>query len=195
VPPVGVRPSTELPPFAEAKLAAPRARAAIVRRPRLEQALETGADAALTLVAAPAGYGKTTAVRAWYEGSGGALAWVTLDAGDNEPARLWTYVATAVDRVRNGLGRRALNRLRSPGTAIEIAIDEIMNGIADYGQALTLVLDDLQTVTDADCLATLEYAIERLPPTARVIVLTRSDPALALPRLRGHGALAEEEQS
>jgi LuxR family maltose regulon positive regulatory protein len=184
-----------VPPLAEAKLAAPRARAAMVRRPRLEQALETGTDATLTLVAAPAGYGKTTAVRAWYESSGGALAWVTLDAGDNEPARLWAYVATAVDRVRNGLGRRALHRLQSPGMAIEAAIDEVMNAIADYGQAFTLVLDDLQTVTDTDCLASLDYAIERLPATARLIVLTRADPALALSRLRGHGALAEVRAS
>src|SRR5580692_422140 len=89
----------------------PLARAGMVRRPRLEQVLETGAEAALTLVAAPAGYGKTTAVRAWYESSDSALAWVTLDAGDNEPARFWAYVATAVDRIRNGLGRRALHRL------------------------------------------------------------------------------------
>ncbi len=195
MPLAGVQLSTEAPPLAEAKLAAPRARAGLVRRPRLEQALEAGADAALTLVAAPAGYGKTTAVRAWYESSSSALAWVTLDAGDNEPARLWAYVATAVDRVRNGLGRRALHRLRSPGTAIEAAIDEVMNGIAEYGQAFTLVLDDLQTVTDTDCLASLDYAIERLPATARVIVVTRADPALALSRLRGHGALAEVRAS
>jgi len=167
----------------------------MVRRPRLEHALETGADATLTLVAAPAGYGKTTAVRAWYENTGGALAWVTLDAGDNEPARFWTYVATAVDRVRNGLGRRALHRLRSPGMAIETAIDEIMNGIAEYGHAFTLVLDDLQTVTDRDCLASLEYATAHLPPAARLIVLTRADPALPLARLRGRGKLAEVRAS
>ncbi len=177
--------------LAEAKLAAPRQRAGTVRRPRLERALESGADAALTLVAAPAGYGKTTAVRAWYATSGGALAWVTLDAGDNEPARFWTYVATAVDRIRNGLGRRALHRLRSQAMSIDVAIDEIMNGIADYGQAFTLVLDDLQTVTDSDCLSSLDYAIERLPVNARLIVLTRVDPTLELARLRGRGALAE----
>jgi LuxR family maltose regulon positive regulatory protein len=195
VPPAGLRLSDELPPLAEAKLAAPRARAGMVRRPRLEQVLETGAEAALTLVAAPAGYGKTTAVRAWYESSDSALAWVTLDAGDNEPARFWAYVATAVDRIRNGLGRRALHRLRSPGMEIDAAIDEVMNGIADYGQAVTLVLDDLQTVTDRDCLASLDYAIGRLPANGRVIVLTRVDPALPLPRLRGRGALTEVRAS
>ena len=163
----------------------------MVRRPRLEQAFETGAEAALTLVAAPAGYGKTTAVRAWAEHSGSALAWVTLDAGDNESARLWTYVATAVDRIRDGLGRRALKRLRSSGLGVEAAVDELMNGIADFGRPVTLVLDDLQTVTDTDCLASLSYAIEQLPATARLVAITRADPALELARLRARGALSE----
>jgi LuxR family transcriptional regulator, maltose regulon positive regulatory protein len=189
--PAGLRLTDQLPPLAEAKLAAPRQRRGLVPRPRLEHALEGGADAALTLVAAPAGYGKTTAVRAWAEHSGGALAWVTLDAGDNEPARLWTYVATAVDRIRNGLGRRAINRLRASATGVEVAVDEVMNGIAEFGQPFTLVLDDLQTVTDRECLASLDYAIERLPPSARLIVITRADPALGLARLRGRGALSE----
>ena len=187
----GLRLIDELPPLAEAKLAAPRQRRRMVCRPRLEHDLEAGADAALTLIAAPAGYGKTTAVRAWAEHSESALAWVTLDAGDNEPARLWTYVATAVDRIRNGLGRRALNRLRAPGMGVEVAVDELMNGVADFGRPVTLVLDDLQTVTDADCLASLGYAIERLPPTARLIAITRADPALELARLRARGALSE----
>ena len=151
--PVGLPLTEELPPLAEAKLAAPRLRRGMVHRPRLGHALEAGVEAALTLVAAPAGYGKTTAVRAWAEDSGSALAWVTLDAGDNEPARPWTYVATAVDRVRNGLGRRALNRLRAPGIAVEVAVDEVMNGIAEFGRPFTLVLDELQTVTDRECLA------------------------------------------
>ena len=103
--------------------------------------------------------------------------------------RLWTYVATAVDRIRDGLGRRALNRLRTPGVPIEATVDELMNGIAGFGRELTIVLDDLHTVTDRECLASLEYAIERLPPTARLIVITRADPAFGLARLRARGAL------
>jgi LuxR family maltose regulon positive regulatory protein len=126
--------------LAEAKLAAARQRAGMAARPRLEQALESGADSPLTLVAAPAGYGKTIAVRARYATTGSALAWVTLDRGDNEPARFWTYVGTAVDRERNGIGRRAVHRLRSPGMATEVAIDETMNGIAEYGNAFTRVV-------------------------------------------------------
>ncbi len=189
--PAGLRLADELPPLAEAKLAAPRQRGGMVRRPHLEQALETGAEAAMTLVAAPAGYGKTTAVRAWAEHSGSALAWVTLDAGDNEPARFWAYVATAVDRVRDGLGRRALKRLRAPGFGVKVAVDELMNGLAGFGRPVTLVLDDLQTVTDTDCLASLGYAIERLPRAARLIAITRADPALELAGLRARGGLSE----
>ena len=103
-------------PLAEAKLAVPAARRH-VDRPRILQALDAGREAALTLVAAPAGYGKTTAVRAWCDSREAAFAWVTLDEGDNDPIRLWTYVATAVDRVRQGLGRGALQRLSVAGSS------------------------------------------------------------------------------
>ena len=181
----------ELPLLAAAKLAAPRLRRGIVRQPRLERALQTGADAALTLVAAPAGYGKTTVVRAACESTDSALAWVTLDAGDNDPGRLWTYLATAVDGVREGLGCRALHRLRDSGTAIEVAVDEVTNAIADFGRPFTLVLDDLHTVTDPACMVSLAHAVERLPSNARLIAITRADPALKLGRLRGRGALVE----
>src|ERR1700760_579380 len=187
----GSRPTDALPPLARANRPAPRLRSGVVPRPRLDQALEAGRDAALTLVAAPAGYGKTTAVRAWCASSNTALAWVTLDVGDNDPGRFWNYVATAVDRIRDGLGRRALHRLQVSGGAVETAIDELMNGIADFGSDLAVVLDDAQTVTDDNCLASVRYAIERLPPAGRLIVITRADPALGLARLRARGALAE----
>jgi ATP/maltotriose-dependent transcriptional regulator MalT len=183
--------AAELPPLAEAKLAAPRLRTDTVPRPRILAALDAGDEAALTLVAAPPGYGKTTAVRAWCASRDAAVAWVTLDAGDNDPARLWTYVATAVDRVRDGLGRRALKRLRIAGGPIESPIDELMNGMAVFGAELVIVLDDVQAVTDTECLASIDSALERLPPTVRVIVISRTDPALALASLRARGALAE----
>jgi LuxR family transcriptional regulator, maltose regulon positive regulatory protein len=163
----------------------------MVRRPRLGQALDAGADAALTLVAAPVGYGKTTMVRAWCASSRAALAWVTLDTADNDPLRLWTYIATAVDRIREGLGRRALKRLRGSGLPIEVAVDELMNGIATFGRELVIVLDELHAVTYGECLASLRYAVERLPATARLIVITRADPDLGLATLRARGALVE----
>ena len=170
--------STSLPPLAAAKLAAPRQREGLVARPRLTHTFDAGADAALTLVSAPPGYGKTTAVRVWCAASATAWAWVTLDGHDNDPARLWTYAATAVDRVREGLGRRALQRLRVAGMPVEIAVDELMNGIAAYGRELALVLDDCHAVTERrmPCLA---------PVRGRAASAQRaSDPAALAPILR-----------
>lgn len=178
-------------PLAEAKLAAPRQRSGMVVRRHVLRALDAGEEAVLTLVAAPAGYGKTTAVRAWCAGAGSPLAWVTLDAGDNDPVRLWTYVATAVDRIRQGLGRRALRRLRMGGGPIESPVDELMNGMADFGERLVLVLDDVQAVTDGECLASIDHALEYLPANVRLIMLTRIDPAIGLAQLRARGGLAE----
>ncbi len=173
----------------EAKLAVPSVRSEVVDRPRIRQTLDT--SAALTLVAAPAGYGKTTAVRAWCENVGSALAWVTLDGGDNDPVSLWRYVATAVDLVRPGLGRGALQRLRVPDTPIEDVVDELMNGVAAFGSPLLLALDDLHEVTNDECLASIDHALAHVPPNARVFLLTRADPALSLGRLRAARALAE----
>jgi LuxR family transcriptional regulator, maltose regulon positive regulatory protein len=190
VPTLDLRDTTEL-PLAEAKLAAPRGRAGLVERPRISGALDGGNDATLTLVAGPPGYGKTTAVREWCSRQEAALAWVTLDASDNDPARLWTYVATAVDRVRQGLGRPALRRLGFVGAPIEPPVDELMNAIGSYGEKLVIVLDDLHTVTDRESLASLDYALGHLPENTRLIVITRTDPAIGLGPLRASGSLAE----
>jgi LuxR family transcriptional regulator, maltose regulon positive regulatory protein len=191
----GAAPSAlELLPLAEAKLAVPALRRR-VERPRIRRALDAGSDAALTLVAAPAGYGKTTAVRAWSESLNAALAWVTLDAGDDDPIRLWRYVATAVDRVRQGLGRGALHSIGVQGSSIEDDIDALLNDLARFGKPLVVVLDDMHSVTNEDCLASIDYALVRLPAAVRVVVMTRADPALRIAQLRAAGKLAEVRAS
>jgi LuxR family maltose regulon positive regulatory protein len=177
-------------PLAEAKLAVPALRRLVDRR-RLRQTLDDGRGATLTLVAAPAGYGKTTAVRAWCESLDAALAWVTLDAGDNDPIRFWTYIATAVDRVRQGLGRAALQQLGVSGSLNEGSIDALMNGLAAFPERVVLVLDDLHEVTEPACLAAIDYALDSLPANAGVVAITRADPALRLAQLRAGGKLKE----
>jgi len=177
-------------PLAETKLLPPRLRAEMVARPRIQQALDRD-DVALTLVAAPPGYGKTVAARTWLAQAPGDVAWVTLDVADNDPLRFWTCVASAVDRVRGGLGRGALQRLKVPGGVLESAVIELVNGVATLGAPLTVVLDDFQCITDLTCLDSIDYALKRLPPTTRLMVLTRTDPSLSLSRLRANGALAE----
>ena len=180
------------PPLVEAKLQPPGAGGDHhVKRPRILKALDAGEGVALTLIAAPAGYGKTTAVGAWCESREGAVAWVTLDDADNDPVQLWTYVATAVDRVRQGLGRSALQTLNVAGSSLEHAVDELMNAIASYGNGMALVLDDLHMVNDRECLASIDFALGHLPAGARLLAVTRADPALGLARLRARGALVE----
>jgi LuxR family transcriptional regulator, maltose regulon positive regulatory protein len=180
-----------LAPLAEAKLAVPSVHHGVVDRPRVRRALDAGPDASVTLVAAPAGYGKTTAVRAWCADRADALAWITLDAGDDDPDRLWRYVATAVDRVRPGLGVGALRRLGVAGSPIEAAVDELVNGMSALRSELVVVLEDLHTVTSEECLASIDYALGHLASNARVVLVARVDPALRLSRLRAAGALVE----
>src|SRR6478735_4189918 len=177
-------------PIAETKLLLPRLRAEMVARPRVQEILERE-DVTLTLVSAPPGYGKTVAARTWRESASGSVAWLTLEAADNDPVRFWTYVAMAVERVRGGLGRGALQRLKTPGHSLESAVIELTNGIAAFGAPLTVVLDDFQSVTDRECLDSIDYVLDHLPPTTRLMVITRSDPSLNLARLRASAALAE----
>ena len=187
--------STEVPPqplpLIETKLVPPRLGREVVIRDRLLAELDRHSSRALTLVEAPVGFGKTVLVQSWCAHTDSAVAWVSLDAGDNDPSRLWAYIATSVDRVRSGLGRGALARLRSLGAPIEVAVDELVNGVTAYAQPLAIVLDDLHLVTEEACLSSLEHAFVHLPANARMIATTRADPALPLGRLRGRGALSE----
>ena len=187
----GLRAGVEGPPLAEAKLAAPSQRAGIVHRPRILRALDAGEGSTLTLVAAPPGYGKSTAVRDWVASRDTAYAWVTLDKGDSDPVRLWRYVTTAIGRVLPGVPHPVQRRLSVTGAPIEAAIDELANGLAIAKRELVIVLDDVQKVTDLDCLASLEYCLSRLPASARLVLITRVDPPLKLAALRARGELAE----
>jgi LuxR family transcriptional regulator, maltose regulon positive regulatory protein len=181
----------DAPPLIETKLLPPRGRAELVARPRLLKTLDGLSSAALTLVDAPVGFGKTVLAQSWGAQADTAIAWVSIDAADNDPVRLWTYVATAVDRIRSGLGRGALSRLQTAGAPPEVAVDELINGITAFGGPLAVVLDDLHALQSDACLRSLEHAVELLPAHARIVATTRSDPAIALGRLRARGALGE----
>ncbi len=179
------------PPLVEAKITAPRLRLGFVDRPRITKALDAGVDVELTVIEAPAGYGKTTAVRQWSATQDAALVWVTLDAVDDDPNRMWWYVATAIDRIRPGLAGPALRRLGVAGGVIEHAVDEVMSAIGRYARPVILVLDDLHTVGDAECLAAIDHALLNVPENLRVIISTRVDPEIGLPRLRASRQLIE----
>jgi LuxR family transcriptional regulator, maltose regulon positive regulatory protein len=183
------RPAT--PPLSEAKLLAPRLRRELVSRPRLNRTLDAGSEARVVLVAAPPGYGKTTAVSSWCAERRGALAWVGLDPGDNDQTRLWSYIAMAVERVRTGLGAPALRRLGIASGGVEDVVVELMNGLVGFGSEVTLVLDDFHHIVDKECLESIDRAIEELPPSVRLVIITRADPLFAIAKLRAGGDLAE----
>ena len=177
--------------LSEAKLMLPRAQPGILGRPRLLRSLDRDGAAPLTLVDAPVGYGKTILLRSWCAEQSRTVAWITLDAADADPVRLWTYVASAVDRVEEGLGRPVLARLAAPGAPIELAVDQLLNGLLAYGRPLAIVLDDLHLLGSEASFRSIEHAVERLPDNVRVLATTRSDPPIRLARLRARSTLSE----
>ena len=168
----------------------PRVHGGMLRRVRLHQMLD-GAGEALTVVSAPVGYGKTTLLRSWCTERREPVIWLTLDPGDDDPVRLWVHLATAVERLGQGLGHRALMGLDVPGARVESSIDELMNDLAAYGRGVAIVLDDLQAVEAEASLRSLRYAVQRLPANARLLAATRLDPAIGLSRARARRALIE----
>jgi LuxR family maltose regulon positive regulatory protein len=179
-------------PLVEAKLAQPRPRRGVIERARLFAALDRLGSNELTVISGPAGSGKTVLVSSWLAArSDQVTAWITLDPSDDHLARLWTYVSHSVDRVRPGLARPALARLKLPRSNVETAIDELLNGLTRFEGRIVIVLDDFHHVSSESCVRSLAYAVERLPPSARIVVTTRSDPGRRLSRLRARGALGE----
>ncbi|MGZ6729495.1 MAG: hypothetical protein ACXVFC_09365, partial [Gaiellaceae bacterium] len=175
----------------EPKLALPRVHAGTLRRARLFELLDDVDGAALTVLDAAVGYGKTMLLRSWCAERPEPVIWMTLDGSDDDPVRLWTHLATAVERLDQGLGGRALMRLNVRGAPVETAVDELMNGLVAYGRPVSIVLDDLHAVGGERSLHSIAHAIERLPANARLFVSTRSEPAISVARLRARGELTE----
>src|SRR5215470_8087230 len=154
----------------ETKLTPPRNRSEFIVRPRLIQTLDQLASTPLTLIDAPLGYGKTVLAQTWCAAHPERrVAWLSLDATDDDPLRLWTYIATGVDRIRRGLGSRALARLQAPAADVDEAINELVNAISAYGNEIVIVLDDLHALSTT-ALESIEHVVERLPGNARLLV-------------------------
>jgi LuxR family maltose regulon positive regulatory protein len=176
------------------KLQAPQLRARIVARDRLVERLVSGARGKLTVVSAPAGWGKTTAVLEWRQraGHGRPFAWVTLDTDDSDPARFWASVVYAIDRVLPGRVAAAARLVDARRTDIEhLVVPHLVNGLAESGEPLVLVLDDYQTVQSSEVSAQLDLLVEALPPGVNITIVSRARPDLDLARLRVQGELTE----
>ncbi|WP_240157301.1 LuxR C-terminal-related transcriptional regulator [Pseudonocardia broussonetiae] len=174
------------------KLFVPTSRRGLVTRPRLSELLRRGAESRLTLVSAPAGFGKTTLLAAWL-GDGGdrCVAWVSLDPADSEPASFWTYVVTALHAAVPGVGSGAPALLASSPLHTELVLTMVVNELAAVPGEVWLVLDDYHLVDNRDVDGGMAFLLEHLPRHVHVVISTRADPDLPLARWRGCGELVE----
>ena len=174
-------------PLVATKLYVPRVRRGLVARPRLVDRL--GGDARLTLVSAPAGFGKTTLLASWLGQADRHVAWLSLDASDDDPVSFWTGVVTAVHGAV-GVGDRAQELLAAPGSSDQV-LTVLLNELAEVPDEVWLVLDDYHLVTNQDIGRGVSFLVEHLPPHVHVVLSTRADPDLPLARWRVRGELAE----
>ena len=176
------------------KLNVPPLRPDLVPRPRLAQRLDKGRGPGLVLVGAPAGYGKTVSLAEWVRHGRRPVAWLSLDAGDNDPARFWRHAVAALDRLRPGISERMGPLLGPPPPpSFEPLVTALINEVAsqpDADEAL-LILDDYHVISSQRVHESLGFLLEHRPPGLHLTLASRSDPPLALARLRARGQLVE----
>ena len=187
------------------KFFVPAARPKLVFRPHLVERLNEGLSRKLTLVSAPAGFGKTTLVAEWVNSlrkefkeesqEDSKITWLSLDDGDNDLTRFLTYFVAALNRTNGGgsdFGKGALNMLQSPQPPpTESVLTSLINEIATIPERIVFVLDDLHLIAAPTVHDALTFLLENLPPTIHLVIATREDPLLKLSRLRARGQLVE----
>jgi len=186
----------------QTKLYIPQLPTTIVARTRLVELLDEGIHQShkLALISAPAGFGKTTLVIEWAENSGQPIAWLTLDEGDNDPARFWAYFIAALQTIYEGIGESTLTAFQTHrSTPTETLIADIINEIAAIPDpspgssvsGFTLVLDDFHVITNHQIYDVLTFLLNNLPPQMHLVLACRADPNLPLARLRSRGQMTE----
>jgi LuxR family maltose regulon positive regulatory protein len=197
---MAVSPTTKLSPAAASerdallatKLHIPRPRPDFLARPGLLAGLTQATARELSLVCAPAGFGKTSLLGEWARASRRPVAWLSLDEGDSDPARFWRYVAAALDGARGGIHRQVAGVLEdAQAPPLELVVTVVVNQLAAAPGEVVLVLDDYHLVEGPSVHDSLALLLERLPPQLRLVLASRADPPLPLARLRARGQLAE----
>ncbi|HET7476732.1 MAG TPA: LuxR C-terminal-related transcriptional regulator [Dermatophilaceae bacterium] len=184
-------------PLVETKLLLPKRRRKVVLRPRLADLLLRGSHGPVTLVSAPAGFGKTTLLASWFATPPSTpdddhlVAWVSLDEGDRDATSFWTYVLLALDRAVPGSGAGALTLLQSGQATVEAVLAGVVNELSVHSGEVAVVLDDYHLAEGVEVAAGMAFLVDHLPPQLRLVIGTRADPALPLSRLRARGELVE----
>ena len=172
------------------KLSIPPPRTSRVVRTRLTEALSAGIYRKLTLVSAPAGFGKTTLVADWLTGWIGRAAWVTLDEGDGDISSFLTYLAAALQPA-TGRGNELLEMARSPQSSPESIVTTLIGDLSRVGENVIIVLDDYHVVESRAVDSALQFLLDNLPQSTRLVITTREDPQIGLSRLRARDELSE----
>ncbi len=185
------RPTTSELPLLETKLYLPKWSADLVSRPRLINRIYPKRK--LTLVCAPAGFGKTTLLAEWVAAvPTRPVAWVSLDQSDNDPAVFWTYLITALHKIQPSLGERSLALLQSPQPPpIESVLMTLLNELTAVEADIVLILDDYHAIATQAIHNGIGFLLSHLPPQVHLIIASRADPPLSLARLRSHQELTE----
>ena len=189
-------------PLIGTKMLVPPLRHDLVTRPRLTGLLNKVTESRLTLLSAPAGFGKTTLLTQWLQdwtAAGDAdfdperrcVAWVSLDASDSDPASFWTYLITALSAGSSVVCAEPLALLQSGRSQIEAVLTALVNELARQPGQVVLVLEDYHAVTDREVHDSVAFFLEHLPPDAHLVIATRADPGFPLGRLRARGDLVE----
>lgn len=175
------------------KLHVPAIEAQLVHRAALLEVLAAGRARKLTLLSAPAGWGKTTLLAQWALGAGenGRFAWLSLDSADNDPVWFWMYVVAALQKVSPGVGIRAVELLAMGADPLQVVLPTLLNDLDTIASPVVLVLDDYHHVARRAVHEQLAFFISRMPANLHLVLATRSDPTLPLARLRASGELAE----
>jgi LuxR family maltose regulon positive regulatory protein len=176
-------------PLLTTKLYIPPPRSNLVPRPRLIERLDAGLDRKLTLISAPAGFGKTTLLSNWVRRLDHPVAWVSLDKGDNDLTSFLVYFVAALQTIETGISETVLHAPQPP--PIESVLTELINEVASIEQNFILVLDDYHVIEAQAVHNALTFLLDHLPPKMHLVITSRSDPLLQIPRLRAQGQITE----
>lgn len=174
------------------KLNVPKPPSRLLRRPHLHDRLQSGLEVPLTLVAAPAGFGKTMAIASWARDLDRPVAWVSLDASDADPVQFWTYVLSALEELQPGTGADALMMLQTPQPPpLRAILATLVNSVDALDGEVILVLDDYHHITSAVIHESLAFVLEHPPVRLHIYLSSRSEPPLPLARLRARDQVIE----
>lgn len=179
-------------PLLQTKLHVPALRSSLVPRPAVMTKLQTALTYPLTLLAAPAGFGKTTLLSEWFKQSAQPVAWLSLDDDDNDPIRFFAYLIAAFQTVQPQVGESALTLLHTSQSAVTTTLLTLfLNDLAQIPETFAVVLDDYHLITAQPIHDGMTFLIEHLPPTLHLVLTSRMDPPLPLARWRVRQQLAE----